>query len=377
MKLNEMEARLPAWYFSSVEPGGPSYQVESAPGRGKTSVFRQFKKRMKQVDPSRRYGFAYINGASFTISTAMGYLFKDNLPDGRIVSQFTLPYWYFDEETREPLDNFAGGVILLDEADKLQMDEKKIVGEAAFDKRLANHKFPPGWVMWFAANRLTDRSGSTRDLDHLINRRITVPIRDDVECTVDWMRRHKILPEVIHFAEDNPQLLFEPKPEDQRPYCTPRSLHQSNIHIQSLMDTLGRDTIPVEDMLLEEEIAGSIGRPATAQLFTSIKLGQELASYEEVVAEPSKAKLPAQPSAKRLMAYKLADKLSDMDKDRNKDADRVLQYVSRMEIEFQTIFVRLASVRKYSLVFEKPFADFCAKNAGLIALLNRFKQEKE
>lgn len=377
MKLNEMEARLPAWYYSSVEPGGPSYHVESPPGRGKTSIYRQFKRRMKQVDPTHKYGFAYINGASFTLMTGMGYLMKNNLPDGRLVSEFTLPPWYFDEDTGEPIDKFDGGVILMDEVDKLQMDEKKIVGEAALAKRLANHPFPPGWVMWFAGNRLTDRSGSTRDLDHLINRRITITVRDDVESWVAWAQKNKILPEVIHFAEDNVQLLFEPKPEDQRPWCTPRSLHQTNIHIMSLMETLGRDTIPVEDLLLEEEITGSIGRSAAAQLFTHIRMGQELATYEEVLGNPSGCKVPAQPSAKRLMAYKLADKLAATDKDRNKDAAKVLQYMSRMEIEFQTIFVRLASSRKYSLVFEKPFEDFCVKNAGLVALLNRFKNEEQ
>jgi hypothetical protein len=377
MKLSEMEARLPAWYYSSLEPGGPSYHVESAPGRGKTSVFHEFKRRMKKVDPSHRYGFAYVNGASFTLQTAMGYLMKSNLSDGRIVSEFTLPPWYFDEETKETLDKFDGGVILIDEVDKLQLDEKKIVGEAALAKRLANHDFPPGWVVWFAGNRLTDRSGSTRDLDHLINRRITITIRDDLDSWVEWARKHNILPEVIHFAEDNPQLLFEPKPDDQRPWCTPRSIHQSNIHIMALMDALGTDRIPVEDMMLEEEIAGSVGRPATAQLFASIRLGQELASYEEVVREPDKAKLPVQPSGKRLMAYKLADKLASGDKDRTKDAGKVLAYIGRMEIEFQTIFVRLASSRKFQLVFEKPFAEFCAKNAGLIAILNRFKNEQE
>jgi hypothetical protein len=377
MKLNEMEARLPAWYYSSIEPGGPSYHVESPPGRGKTSVFREFKARMKRIDPSRKYGFAYINGASFTLMTGMGYLMKNNLPDGRIVSEFTLPPWYFDEETGDPIDKFDGGVILMDEVDKLQMDEKKIVGEAALAKRLANHPFPPGWVMWFAGNRLSDRSGSTRDLDHLINRRITINVKDDVEAWVDWARKHKILPEVIHFAEDNVQLLFEPKPEDQRPWCTPRSIHQANIHIQALMDILGSERIPVEDLMLEEEIAGSIGKSATAQLFTSIRLGQELASYDEVVHDPAQAKLPVQPSAKRLMAYKLADKLAAADKDRTKDALKVLTYVQRMELEFQVIFVRLASSRKFSLVFEKPFAEFCAKNAQLVAILNRFKQESD
>ena len=33
----------------------------------------------------------------------------------------------------------------------------------------------------------------------------------------DWAKSEKLLPETITFAEDNPQLLFEPQPQDQRP----------------------------------------------------------------------------------------------------------------------------------------------------------------
>ena len=33
----------------------------------------------------------------------------------------------------------------------------------------------------FAGNRMSDRSGSTRELDHLINRRIRIEVTDDVE----------------------------------------------------------------------------------------------------------------------------------------------------------------------------------------------------
>ena len=84
------------------------------------------------------------------------------------------------------LSEYDGGIILVDEADKLGMDEKKIVGEAALSKILGSHKFPPGWVVVFAANRMSDRSGSTRELDHLINRRIKIEITDDVESWVEW-----------------------------------------------------------------------------------------------------------------------------------------------------------------------------------------------
>ena len=61
-----------------------------------------------------------------------------------MVAKFSLPYWWTTEEGK-PIDEYDGWLlILVDEADKLGMDEKKIVGEAALSKVLGNHRFPAG-----------------------------------------------------------------------------------------------------------------------------------------------------------------------------------------------------------------------------------------
>jgi hypothetical protein len=369
MKLNQLLARIPALYYSALENGGPSYICESAPGRGKTSVWMQFPKLMKRIDPQGNYGISVINGANFTLMTAMGFMVPTTDAQGREVSKFTLPYWWLTTEGKS-LDEYDGGVILVDEADKLGMDEKKIVGEAALSKILGNHRFPPGWVVIFAANRMSDRSGSTRELDHLINRRIRIEITDDVEAWVEWALAEKLLPETIQFGEENPQLLFEPKPDDQRPWCTPRSLHQIDIHLQSLMRSFDSDKIPT-DPLTQEEVKGGIGAPACAQLMKTIRLGQELSSYEDVIANPLKVTLPGKPDAQRLMSYKIASRVS------NADAKQALAFMARMPMEHQTIFVRMAIQRHYQLAFQPDFAAWCGRNTGLIAILNRYKVENK
>ena len=126
---------------------------------------------------------------------------------------------------------------------------------------------------------------------------------------VEWAVAGKLLAETIQFGEENPQLLFEPKPDDQRPWCTPRSLHQIDIHLQSLMRSFDLDKIPT-DPLTQEEVKGGIGAPACAQLMKTIRLGQELSSFEEVVANPMKVTLPGKPDAQRLMAYKIASRVA-------------------------------------------------------------------
>lgn len=368
MKLSELAGRLPAMYFSSLEKGGPSYYFTSEPGRGKTSVISEFKTIMKRIDPERSYGIALINGANFTLMTAMGFMVPREDKHGDTVSVFTRPYWYYDIEDHKPLHDYDGGLVFVDEYDKMGVDEKKIVGEAALTKRLGNHNFPPGWVAMFAGNTTASRSGSTKDLMHMVNRRIEVPIKDDVVSWKEWAERMMLLPEVITFAEENPQLLFEPMPADMRAWCTPRSLHQVEIHLKSLMKSFGSETIPT-DPLTAEELAGGIGAPASAQLIKTIRLGQEVASYEDVLSHPDTVQLPRRPDGKRLLTYKLAQRVNE------KDAPRILQCVERLEQEFQTIFVRQAIQQNYRLAFVKEVAAWCGKNTALIAILNRFRNE--
>lgn len=369
MKLNQLMARIPALYYSALSDGGASYLIESAPGRGKTSVLSQFPKIMKRLDPNGSYGVSVINGANFTLMTCMGFMIPTKNAQGQSVSEFTLPYWWTTQESK-PLDAYDGGIILVDEADKLGVDEKKIVGEAALSKVLGNHRFPPGWVVIFAGNRMSDKSGSTRELRHLINRRIKIEVTDDVESWADWARGDGLLPETIDFAENNPQLLFEPMPEDERPWCTPRSLHQIDIHLRSLMQSFETTTIPTDPLTIEE-VKGGIGSPAATGLMTTIRLGNQLKSYEEVIANPANITLPSTPDAQRLMSYKVASRVEA------KDATKALVYMARFPEEHQIMFVRMAMQRNYQLAFEPSFATWCAKKAALIAIVTKYKIENK
>ena len=369
MKLNQLMARLPALYYSALTPGGPSYHIESAPGRGKTSIFCQWPKLMRRLDPNGKYGLVIINGANFTLMTALGFMVWEKDPDGRLVAKFTLPYWWYTTEGK-PIDEYDGVIILVDEADKLGMDEKKIVGEAALSKRLGNHDFPAGTVVMFAGNRMSDKSGSTRNLRHLINREIKIEITDDVESWADWARGENLLAETIDFAENNPQLLFEPMPEDERPWCTPRSLHQADIHLRSLMSSFETDKIPTDPLTIEE-IKGGIGAPAATALMTTIRLGHQLASYEDVIADPARVMLPSTPDAQRLMSYKVASRVTVP------DAPKALSYMARFPEEHQIMFVRMAVQRNYQIAFEPSFAAWCSKKAALIAILTKYKVENK
>ena len=71
------------------------------------------------------------------------------------------------------------------------------------------------------------------------------------------------------------------------------------------------------------------------------------------------------------MSYKIASRVSVQ------DAKQALQFMARMPMEHQTVFVRMAIQRTYQLAFQPDFAAWCGRNTGLIAILNRYKVERK
>ena len=363
MKLSTVADRIPAWYAASNEPKGPSWHLQSKPGRGKTSVLEGAPAILKKAFGDGDYGFSLINGANATLSTLCGYMWPTE-HEGVKYSEFTRPYWWFTSESK-PLEAYVGGILLVDEEDKLGLDEKKIVGEGALSKVVGGHRLPPGWVVWFAGNLQTDRSGSTKQFDHLINRRNRIKIDDDILSLRDWMMKEGCLPEVIAFAEENTQCVFMDAPDVQGPWMTPRSLVAQDTYLRALMDAMSMTTIPTDATTIEE-VAGGVGEGPASQLFATIRLGLELPPYEDIVKHPLKMHMPSKPDALRLAAYKLASRVS------NEDADPVLAYMGRAPDEFQVIFVKMAVTRNKRLVMHKGFAAWCNQKASLLAVLGQF-----
>lgn len=377
MILSELEDRTPALYVASCEEGGAVPYITGPVGWGKTDTVKQFPFRMQQVDPNGSYCIVILNGATLNYGTMGGYLQFGEPYKGKPTSRFSYPWWWFETwavvngklvKTGKGIDEFDGGIIFIDEADKMDQDVRKTSGEAALSKNWFSHGLPPGFSVWFAGNRMSDRSGSHKEFDHLINRRREIPIRKDVNSWAEWARRKGLLPETISFGETYPLILFSDKPDIQGPWCTPRSLVANDIHLQSVMQVYQLERIPT-DPLVEEELAGGIGANHAAQFITHVRMGQELPSYEAVVKDPLNVEVPSKVDGKRLMAYRVAARTKEQ------DTKKVLAYMERFEKEFQIIFVRLAINTNFNLLFEKNFEAWCAKpeNAALVAIVDRYK----
>lgn len=357
--------KLATFYKNSTSfyKSGKSIYLRSAPGRGKTTTIIAARQRIAQ-DLGINFGLVLISGPLLTPADAVGYLVPKHYEDGHVESVYTDPFWWRTTDGKR-LEEYQGGIIFVDEADKMDVDVKKVIGEMALSGRCGPHVLPPGWVVWMAGNRQGDRSGSTKELDHLINRRFEIDVTDDLKGWEEWAIKNGVHHTLVKFAIDNPQIVFSQElPKEQGPFCTPRSL----VNTGELLDTMGGNTgtLPSNDEAVEVAAAG-IGKAAAAQLFVQIRLDSQLPDFDTVVKNPGTAKLPSAPDAQMLACYKYANHVD------TQTLAPVIQYIERMPADFAATFAKAACTRVRMFAAHPAMMDWTKRNNTLMTTLNMFK----
>jgi hypothetical protein len=351
MKLKDIERRLVPWFKS-----GKCVYLRGPIGRGKTTVIQSAPARLNEALKGN-YGIVIVSGPLLNPPDAVGYLMPEKRGEW-LMSLFTQPFWFITDEGKH-ISEYDGGIILVDEADKMDTDVKKVIGEAALSGRLGPHRLAEhgDWRVWMAGNRAGDRSGATKEFDHLINRRFEINVDDDLQSTEDYYMAKGVRPEFIAFAHSNAQVVFMDPPPVPGPWCTPRSLHSLAEYAEQHVDSDGM--IPT-DPLFKEEAAGFIGEGATAQLFATLELAREMPRFEDIVANPGKVKLPTKADAQMLVVYTLAAKVDEQ------TLGPCIKYIERMPAEFTITFGKCVVTRKKAFVVHPDFAAWCQRNSALL-----------
>lgn len=358
MKLDSFFRMSTSFYQS-----GKCVMLKSGPGRGKTTTILATIPKIAS-DTGKNLGVVVISGPLLTPADAVGYLVPVTQPDGRVESHYTDPFWWRTEEGKR-LEEYDGGVIFVDEADKMDVDVKKVVGEMALSGRCGPHILPDGWVVWMAGNRSGDRSGSTKELDHLINRRFEIDVTDDIQGWERWCIKNGVHHAIVSFGVSNPNIVFpDALPDKQGPFCTPRSLVATGEILATLAGNDG--TLPTDTDAVEVAAAG-IGQAAAAQLFATIRLDSELPKLEAILGNPSAAKLPGAPDAQMLTCYKLASLATEA------TLVPIITYIERLPTDFSVTFAKTLVTRLPMLGARPAMIDWCKRNSGIMAVMNLLK----
>lgn len=293
MKLLELTKSAAMLYKS-----GTALHLVGGPGVGKSDTIKNEFRAALSAAYGEEFGYHDILLPTVDAPDIRGFLVPTKDKDGNATSFFTrsavLP-------SREYLREHPRGIMVLDERSAADLLTQKATAPAVLSRRFGEEYLPPGWLIVSASNRIEDRAGVIRPPTHLVNRERTIPITADVLSWTLWAEDHKIHPMLIAFARTKPGTVFsECVPKKDGPFCTPRSFVSANSLLAEAagVDARGNPNMDIpSDEILQQLVAGDIGEGASAELFSYLKVADELPTIEEIEANPSEAKCPTQLSA--------------------------------------------------------------------------------
>lgn len=354
MNLNQINLMIPKFYKAR----SPLY-LRSAPGIGKTSIIEDSIPTLNKMF-NQNIGFVALNGGDMNVADTIGYLMPRDR-GGVFTSEFSLPFWWYTNQGKA-LSEYDGGILFCDEVDKAPLDVKKIMGALMWNGQCGPHRLPPGWMTWAAGNRAEDRSGSSKELDHLINRRAEINVTPHLQSWKDWAFRTGVHPTFIAYAEKHSDLIFNASvPEKQQPWPTPRSYVKCAHDLVSFGEDEGK--IPT-DSLAQEYAAGLVGHGLVASMFSWITLGNELPNFDDIVKSPSSTKVPTRADAQMIVVYELAARVEE------EQMDPVVTYIERFPKEFSVSFAKAACRREPDLLNTPAITRWCATNHSLMTAIS-------
>ncbi len=327
-------------------------EMVAGPGIGKSDSVRQSCAELAAFinEPVGLVTFMLATVSSVDIR---GFMLPIKNASGGMDSHFSVPPWYptranvtvfTPDGTTHHMGSFTGdvprvGVLFLDEFAQAEDDVKKPAAELLLHGCVGTTSLPVGWRVLAASNRMSDRSGVMRAMAFITNRRNEIKVDASLPSWISWAnaqpdatRPHYL---TLSFAQKNPGLVFrDAVPPGSDPFCTPRTLCLLDADLKALRspEETAADRMPT-DAIAREVARGWIGEGEAAQFFTHIKYADELPEIDDLVAAPTKAKLPPNKDAQMVCGYMLAHHVND------KTAGPIMQYLGRLHIEMQVLAV--------------------------------------
>lgn len=163
-----------------------------------------------------------------------------------------------------------------------------------------------------------------------------------IECFVD-----------VEKPEDNPYI-YDPRDPSRRSFSCPRSLH-------NLSDLLHERHIFGEEATMNMAM-GIVGAPAAKEIMNLVTLGDTLPKYLEIVADPSKVRLPDSAGGRIISALRCLQRVDA------ENFSKVFTYIKRLPMEVQALFANQlmkSSTKAVWVARQADFTEFARKNYAL------------
>lgn len=320
-----------------------TFLIRGAPGVGKSSILSSLAKEMPDYLP------CYIDVANLDLGD-LGMPVIDR--EAMTTSYAPNIRFGIGKGQNRPV------LLMLDELGKASRPVLNMLLPVILEQRLGDVTLPTGSIVFGTTNLDTDGVGDNIPA-HAFNR---MSVLDMANPTCDewlgWAVNHNIVPEVMAFARDYPQVferydlvdtddknpyIFNPMTGNTKAFCSPRSLEKAS-NLVAQREVLG-------DSLLAA-LCGTVGEAAARDLEANVMLADEMPRFAAIMADPMKCRLPGGVGAYFLMAFSLVARANP------ENLTAIMTYVGRFEsFEASTLFLT-------QLASNKSKVGFACKNAA-------------
>ena len=303
-------------------------------GIGKSSVVHQTAEAMsRQLNDARASQLDSIDVRGFPV------------PDMKKKTMEWLPADFLPRESDPP------GVLFLDELNGAMPTVAGACYQLILDFRIGSYVLPKHWSIVAAGNGQGDRGVTHLMPAPLSNRFVHLDYTLDAD---DWQRRaslDNIDPRIRAYLRLKPHALhvFDAV-QNPRSFPSPRTWYFAD-------EILKGNRSPGAQL---ELLQGTLGEGAAAEFSGFCVQLKDMPDIDQIMMDPKKAPLPRNQSVMHTVAATLSD--------RTKAANfpRVMDYVERMQREFQVVFVRDVGERTPAIKNTKRYADWILANQHVI-----------
>ena len=236
------------------------------------------------------------------------------------------------------------GVLFLDELTSAVPAMQTVAYQLVLEGKCGDYTLPPGWNVIAAGNYSTDRAVVYRQSTALANRFGHYDLVVDNEEWINWAISTGISEDIIAFIKHRPTLLHK-MDTDQRAFPTPRTWENVNRHMQFMT--------PENEY---NKVSAFVGKGAAIEFNHFMKIARSLATFDEIIQNPSAAKISNIPATNHTIAALLMKNVTPG------NFEQVMKYVRRIPQEFQAVFVLDAVKRNEELVATRSFIDWADTN---------------
>lgn len=250
-----------------------------------------------------------------------------------------------------PRDDGKFHVIFYDEFGHASVQLQQMSYSAVNDRGLGGYNFPKLHRVILASNTRTDGGGDNKMLIPLANRMAHVIVEVDATGFLEKIKEWGWDSRLIAFLSIRPAEIHNVSQTDPA-FSTPRSLEMLNKLLQSL-------PVDSKSSIIENVAMSVCGDGFTRQFMSFLNnLGANLPKMQDILASPSKARVPTDPHFQYVVASAVAKNIDA------KTAERFAEYLARLMPDIRSMAAHDAIARDPNLNKIQALKDLILEGSG-------------